>query len=25
VLAHLIDLERKGIVARDGDRWTLAA
>jgi glyoxylase-like metal-dependent hydrolase (beta-lactamase superfamily II) len=25
VLAHLIDLERRGKVQRDGDRWLLAA
>ena len=25
VLAHLIDLETRGIVARDGDQWRLAA
>ena len=24
VLAHLIDLERRGVVARDGERWTCA-
>ena len=24
VLAHLIDLQRRGLVAADGDRWTLA-
>jgi hypothetical protein len=25
VLAHLIDLETRGVVARDGDQWRLAA
>ena len=25
VLAHLIDLERRGVVAQAGDRWALAA
>ena len=25
VLAHLIDLETRGLVARDGDQWRLAA
>jgi hypothetical protein len=25
VLAHLVDLERRGMVARSGDIWTIAA
>ena len=25
VLAHLIDMERRGVVARSGDVWTIAA
>ena len=25
VLAHLVDMERRGVVARSGDVWTIAA